>query len=193
MFEGLIVHYGYWAIGLGTFFEGEAVLIAAGAIAHKGLLSLPIVVCAATLGSLGWAQVWFHVGRMLGGPLIERRPTWRARAGDVERFTARYGSLFVVCFRFIAGMGTLAPALLGVSRYSARRFIVFDVVGAGAWATAFACAGFGLGAGLDRLLGRAISWDELLGVAIGFGLLLWFVARLARSAAARRAREPRTP
>jgi membrane protein DedA with SNARE-associated domain len=191
MFEGLIVRFGYVAIGLGTFFEGEAVLLAAGALAHKGLLSLPWVVCSATLGSLAWAQLWFQLGRALGGPLIERRPKWRARACGVERFVARYGSLFVLGFRFVSGMGTLAPALLGVSRYPAGRFITFDVWGAALWAAAFAGAGWGLGASLGGLLGRDVPWPTLVSAVLGLGVLLWLAARLAQLALSRRASRQR--
>jgi membrane protein DedA with SNARE-associated domain len=191
MLEGLIVRFGYLAIGLGTFFEGEAVLLAAGAIAHKGLLSLPGVVCSAALGSLAWGQLWFHIGRLLGGPLIERRPAWRARAAEGERFLVRYGSVFVLGFRFVSGMGTLAPALLGASRYPAGRFVSLDVWGAVVWAAAFAGAGWGLGAGLSGLFGRDIPWPRLVAAVLGLSLVLWTITRLAQLAWARKASRQR--
>ena len=40
--EELIVRWGYLAIGFGVFLEGESVVILGGALAHRGLLSLPL-------------------------------------------------------------------------------------------------------------------------------------------------------
>ncbi|HYB20914.1 MAG TPA: hypothetical protein VEH09_08285 [Thermodesulfobacteriota bacterium] len=39
--ERLFDTYGYWAILVGTFFEGETVLILGGFVASQGYLNLP--------------------------------------------------------------------------------------------------------------------------------------------------------
>lgn len=187
MFDDLIVRFGYFAVALGTFLEGEVVLLAAGAIAHKGLLSFPLVLCSATLGSLAWAQLWFRVSRAFGRRVIEARPAWHARAGQVERFIRRYGIAFVLGYRFVSGMGTLAPALLGATGYRPRGFVLFDLIGAALWSVAFGGVGFGLDAGLRELLGRPIHWDELISAIVGLGLLLWLATRMVQHAATPRA------
>jgi membrane protein DedA with SNARE-associated domain len=185
MFEQLIAHYGYLAVLLGTFIEGEAVLLAAGAIAHKGLLSFSIMLCAATLGSVAWAQLWFQVGRSLGNRVFDTRPAWRGHTREIERFIRSYGGWFVLCFRFVSGMGTVAPALLGASGYPPRRYRLLDPIGAAIWATAFGSAGFGLDAGLGQLLGRPIRWDELVVAVIALGFALWLGARAVQYLAGR--------
>jgi membrane protein DedA with SNARE-associated domain len=46
MIETFVAQWGYLAVALSVFFEGEATLIAAGALAQRGLLSLPgVVLC----------------------------------------------------------------------------------------------------------------------------------------------------
>lgn len=164
--ESLIAHWGYCAVGVGSFLEGEAVVLTAGALAHEGLLSLPLVIVAAFAGSLAWGQLWFQVGRRLGRAAIARRPKWQARASDVERWVTRYGDLFVLGFRFMAGMGTAAPVVLGASGLPPWRFTRADVAGAAIWATAFGTAGWGIGAWVARLLGKVPSWEIVVVAAL---------------------------
>ena len=41
----LLTDYGYWAVFVGSLLEGETILILAGFAAHRGYLSLPLVMC----------------------------------------------------------------------------------------------------------------------------------------------------
>ena len=193
MWEHVLSRWGYFGIALGTFVEGEAVLLAAGAFTHLGRLSLPFVVLAATLGSLLWGQTWFFVGRRFGRGVIERRPTWRAHAHVLERWIARYGSWLVLGFRFIAGAAIVLPLLVGASGFPRGRFFVLDGLGALIWASVFAGLGLGIGAGLQGALGRAIGLPEIAGIALGGAFLLLLVTRLVRLTLARGAATPPSP
>ena len=186
MWQELIGRWGYLAIALATFIEGEIFLVWAGTLAHAGLLSLPLVAVAATFGSLAWGQTWFYVGRSLGRTVIDRRPQWRARVARTEPWIELYGSWSIVAFRFVAGMSIVLPLLIGAGGYSPRRFFVLDGVGALIWASVFACAGFLLGTGLGRFIGRATNWAELLGLALVSALSVWLAAQLVRALVARR-------
>jgi membrane protein DedA with SNARE-associated domain len=90
--------------------------------------------------------------------------------------------------RFIFGMGTLLPAMIGASGYAWRRFVLLDAIGALIWATVFACGGFAGAAGLRRWLGHSFTWSSFVLAAGALALLFWFVtevfnARWARSRA----------
>jgi membrane protein DedA with SNARE-associated domain len=185
MWERLVSHWGYLAVGLGAFVEGEGVLLSAGALAHAGLLSLPLVVLAGALGSLAWGQAWFFLGTAYGQRFLEPRPKWRARAVAVEHWMRSYGSWLVLAFRFIAGAAIVLPVLFGASRYRRGRFLLLDGVGALAWAIVFACAGFGAGAVLRRLQGSTAGVLEIVVIAVGGVLLGSLVTRLIRSALVR--------
>jgi membrane protein DedA with SNARE-associated domain len=177
MLQGLVGQWGYLAIALGAFVEGEAVLLLAGAIARSGQLALPLVVLAATAGSLTWGQTWFYVGRRFGRPFIDRRQRWRERAANVERWLLRYGGWVVVAFRFIAGMAIVLPVLIGACGFRPRTFLFLDGVGALLWSSLFACIGFGMSAGLEAILKRPIEWPELVGIGLGGVLLVWLATR----------------
>lgn len=147
MLAELMVRWGYLAVGIGTFVEGEAVLLAAGALAYKTGMTLPLLVLSAAAGSMAWSQLWFHAGRRAARLAISLRPSWQARRDDFERFMTRHGRLFVLGFRVVAGMGTVCPALLGASGYRWRSFALLDGVGAVLWAATFASVGWSVAAG----------------------------------------------
>jgi membrane protein DedA with SNARE-associated domain len=176
--QGFVSHWGYSAIIIGAFVEGEAMLLWAGALTHSGRLALPLVILAATAGSLAWGQSWFYVGRTWGHTFLDRRASWRERSLRVERWLVRYGSWVIVGFRFIAGMAIVLPVLIGACGYRPRRFLVLDVIGAFSWASVFTFAGFGLGASLETFLKRALGWPESIGVCCLGILLLWGITRL---------------
>jgi len=60
--EYLISHYGYVALVIGTFLEGESVLIVAGFAVHLGYLKLQWVILAAFAGSVAGDQLYFFLG-----------------------------------------------------------------------------------------------------------------------------------
>ena len=151
--EDLVVHWGYLGVSIGTFIEGEAVLIAAGALARRGILSPVMVAACALAGSMAWSQLWFRIGRRAGSPALRVRPRWTARVQRCERGLQRNASLFVIGCRFIAGMSSVSPAVLGASGYPLRRFMPLDTAGAALWVCVFGGAGWGLGTMLRGLLG----------------------------------------
>jgi len=150
-----LAHWGYLAVFVGTFLEGEGTLLAASAIAQRQALVLPGIVACGALGSLTWSQLWFCTGRRLGGALLTRRPEWAERATRVQCAIARYACGYVLACRFIIGMGTAAPALFGAAGFSPRRFVLLDALGAALWSAAVSSAGWGVSKGLTALLHTA--------------------------------------
>ena len=180
-----ITRWGYAAVAVGVFFEGETILIVAGAMAHKGLLSLPAVIAAALAGSLAGDQLWFHLGQRYGRGFIARRPALSRRAARAEELLSRFGTLFVISFRFLYGFRTITPILLGVMGYAAGRYTVLNAIGAALWATAFGIAGYALGASLMGILGRATHLQEVLLAVVALAAVLWLLSRAFCAAIAR--------
>ena len=181
----LVHRWGYLAIVVGTYLEGEGILLSAGALCLAGVLSAPWVVLSATLGSLAWGQTWFRVGALSGRALIGRHPVWQARAQVVERWLARSGPAVLLCGRFVAGMGTLLPTVIGASGYAWPRFTLLDGAGALIWALVVTGAGWALGAGA-LWVSPSLGWLGLLAVAVVVSLLGALVYRHYARVVARR-------
>jgi len=75
--ESIVDTYGYVAVLLGTFLEGETILVLGGFAAHRGYLALPGVILAAFIGSLCGDQLFFFLGRRHSQAVLARRPHGR--------------------------------------------------------------------------------------------------------------------
>jgi membrane protein DedA with SNARE-associated domain len=178
MLETLIARWGYLGVGLGTCFEGEATVLAAGALVHKGLLMLPWAWLAAFVGTVLADQLWFFVGRRYGAAFLQKRPGLAARSSQVQRWLERFGAGFVVSLRFLFGLRVASVIWLGSSGFPYTRFVLLDMLGAALWALVMGAVGWGLGATLKAMLGRMGHPEELLLVAVVLLLALLVVRRL---------------
>ena len=173
MFKEFILHWGAWAVAIGTFFEGETIVVAAGAMAHKGLLTFRSVALAAFVGSSLGDTTWFMLGRIWGRPFIDKHPKWKKRSERIQAFSQRFGIFFVLIFRFIYGIRTVTPAVLGATHYPVVRYLILNVISAAVWAVVFTSIGWGLGEGIRQMLSRRGHNDELLVAAIVLSIVLW--------------------
>lgn len=172
MLEQLVERGGYLALFLGMLIEGEAVLLAAGALAHRGLFSFSWVVVTALAGGLCSDLLWYSIGRRYGTGFIQKRARLARHSAAVQHWMNRAGLLFVIGFHFMYGLRTIAPLIFGASRFSAQRFILLDLVGLIAWALSVAGVGYGLGASLHKLLGRAIKPEGALVLGLSVAAII---------------------
>ncbi|HZP88482.1 MAG TPA: DedA family protein [Burkholderiales bacterium] len=176
--DQIVSTYGYLAVLIGTFLEGETILIIAGLLAHQGYLDLPWVVAAAFVGSTAGDQLFFSLGRQRGIAALERRPRWRRAAATAQRLLVRHQIWLILGFRFLYGLRTVTPFLLGASGIKPIRFLVLNIIGALIWAVSFGVLGYVVGETLQALVGK-IKRLELLVVVIvvSAGLLIALFVR----------------
>ncbi len=174
----LIQSYGYLAVAMGTFLEGETVLVLAGAAASRAHLSLPIVIAVATVASFAGDQFFFHLGRSYGSKLLQRFPSLEASTARARGLVERHHTPVILSIRFLYGLRIAGPIAIGMSGVSWPRFFVLNLAGAIVWALLIASVGYWSGHALASLLGT-IDADELWGLAVLLlmGLTAWLVAR----------------
>jgi membrane protein DedA with SNARE-associated domain len=177
LLQQLVEQYGYWAIAIGTVLEGETLLILGGFAAHRGYLELPWVIVVAALG--GWAgdQFWFWTGRSRGAALLERFPRLAQHAGRVEQLLARHQDWVVVLIRFLYGLRTAGPILIGMSHVGPLRFALFNALGAVAWATLFGVAGYVFGHAIESVLKDARHYEEIGLAAVVLACVAYWIYR----------------
>ena len=64
------------------------------------------------------------------------------RLEQVERFFDRHGGKAILIGRFVGLVRAVAPFLAGSSRMPLRRFLPYDIIGAGLWGTTFCLLGY---------------------------------------------------
>jgi membrane protein DedA with SNARE-associated domain len=137
-----------------TFVEGESFVLFAGFAAAQGLLSAPLILLAAWLGSFAGDQSYFWIGRRFGLALLSRRPSWRDRVDKVLGFVRRYDTWFILSFRFIYGVRNFSSFAIGISGVGWLRFLLLNLVAAFVWAVLFVGAGYLSGRAAHRALGH---------------------------------------
>lgn len=172
--EHFIEHYGYLAILLGTFFEGETVLVLGGFVAHRGYLDLPWVILAAFVGSLSGDQLYFFLGRKHGPFILRKRPSWKGSVEKINSKLHRHHTLLILWFRFFYGFRTVTPFVLGMSPVSKSKFIVLNAAGAALWAVSVGTGGYLFGHALEVVLGDLRHYElEVIATILAIGVVLW--------------------
>jgi len=174
--QSIIENYGYAAIFIGTFIEGETVLILAGLAAHQGYLVLTWVILAAFMGSLCGDQLFFYLGRKHSQTILPRHPRWKTKAEKVHKLMDRFQTPVILFFRFLYGFRLVTPFVIGMSPVSVKKFIFLNVTGALVWAVTIGAGGYLFGHALEIFIGEIKDYEVLVFVLVALlGLLIWTI------------------
>lgn len=183
----LIQDYGYLAVALGSFLEGEAVLLAGSVAASYGHLELSIVLAVAAIASFFGDLPYFFAARRYGPAVLKRYPQLGNKMERVEQLLQRHHVLLVLVLRFLYGLRIAGLFALGASRISTARFLGLDFVGAAIWASAVCAAGYGAGRLLQRILASTDNAEQIsvFAAILICSSFLVLLARRWRSSASR--------
>ena len=123
---------------------GDSLLFAAGAIAARGSLDLPLLMgllfAAAVLGD----AVNYHIGKYIGPKVFEResRIFKRKYLERTQQFYEKYGGKTIIIARFVPIVRTFAPFLAGVGIMNYGRFALYNITGAALWIVLFVAGGY---------------------------------------------------
>jgi membrane protein DedA with SNARE-associated domain len=134
------------------------------------------VIVYAFLGTLAGDQLYFYIGRVRGKSLLEKRPAWKSKSEKVFLLMEKYDVWLVLGFRFLYGIRTVTPFLIGTGSISSFRFLILNMLGASVWAVVVGTMGYLFGHALEVMIGN-IKHYELLIIAIltGAGVFSWVV------------------
>jgi len=176
-FETIVQHFGYPAIVLGTFLEGETILVVGGFAAHRGYLSLPLVMACAFAGSFIGDQIYFFIGRKKGLAYLKKKPAAREKIARFQSLLERYNTIIILSFRFLYGLRTVAPFTIGLSSVSAKRFFILNVVSALAWSVTVGGLGYFFGQAFEILLDDLKKYEIWI---MGAGLMILAIHLVVR-------------
>lgn len=166
----------------GLVIPAGVALLLASALVAAGTLSLVPVLLYALGGALVGDSVGFWVGRFSGRALdASRRRIGGLSAGQrrrVDRILSSHPLVSVSFARAVAFVRTLMPMAAGASRLSYPRFLVYDLIGVGAWAALYVGIGWIAGESWHRA-------GNVLGLVVGtlFVLGTWRLWARRRAAA----------
>jgi membrane protein DedA with SNARE-associated domain len=172
--EILLEKFGYLAVFIGTFLEGEAILVMAGFFAERGYLNIFTVTGVGFVGAYIGHIFWFWLGRVHGVRLLDRFPRMKNHFGKGIRMFERYGAAAIVITQWLYGLRITCAVIIGFSRISIVKFLIYQAVSCFIWAVIIAAAGYYFGAAVERVLGRAAHVEKYaLAVIIAVALGMW--------------------
>jgi membrane protein DedA with SNARE-associated domain len=154
---------------------GETALIAAGALAATGKLSIPLVIAVAGGAAIIGDNLGYAAARRGGRKLLARYRVTRRYAERYlprgERFFVKHGGKAVFVARFVSVLRVTAAWTAGLARMSWWRFFAWNAAGGIVWATAVALVAYFLGTAAAKAIGRYglyAGGGALLLAAVGF-------------------------
>ena len=154
-FVDFVKEWGYLAVFLGSIVEGESVLLAASALAAFGYLSIYQVFFVALLTTVFVDQALFFVGRKIGADFIMRK--FPKTEGVIKRIFGllhRMDVFFILSFRFVYGVRTISPFVIGAAKIPVARFMILNLIAGFVWAGISCCLGFWIA---DLVMANEIS------------------------------------
>ncbi len=178
--EAIVTQFGYPALVIGLFLEGETMLVLGAFMAHRGYLNLPLVILIGCIVAFTSDQFFFWMGRLKGNQFLETRPAWKPHVEKAKLLLGWNTNLLFLGIRFMYGLRTVLPFVIGMAKLDPKKFLVLDLIGAFIWALTYGLAGHVIG-----LLMTAIFEDvkeHELEIALGIilvGIGVWLYRRYA--------------
>src|SRR5262245_20321023 len=182
-----LIRHGYTVLAVWVFAEqvglpipAVPVLLAVGALVGQHQMSLPAAMAVAVGASLIADTIWYELGRIRGGRVlnflcrISLEPDSCVR--KTENLFVNQGARSLLVAKFVPGLSTVAPPLAGIFGMRRWRFILFDGVGALLSAKGWVIVGLAFSNQLELVAARSASLGGWAVVILGGALaayILW--------------------
>lgn len=175
--EDLISRYGYIAIFILTFFEGESVLIAAGFLAFNKHLDAHAVILVSVIASYIGHGTFFLIALHRREAFITfTQKVIKVNLTKLESLMAKYGVASIFISQWLYGFRLMSAAVLGLSRMGKKKYFTFLLISCLIWATICTYGGYFFGATLKNILGDVKKYEIPIALSVLMaGFIIWFV------------------
>ncbi|MCU6482491.1 membrane-associated protein [Arthrobacter silviterrae] len=129
------------------FLPGDSLLFTAGLLHQQLNLALPVLIGVVALAAIAGDQVGYLLGRKFGRRWFkdDARVLKTKYLAETEAFFAKHGGMAIVLARFVPVVRTYAPLVAGTANYNHKKFTLWNIAGAVAWAGSVVLLGTWLG------------------------------------------------
>lgn len=140
--ESFLEEFGYIALMIGTFFEGETAILIASSLIHEGFFSAAPTVFAGFAGSFVSDWLYYLIGRVNGKYFVDKRPKLKSRLAPVNALFEKHRLPILLSYRFLYGFRVIIPIVIGMSGVRPIQFLFFSVASGLVWASIVSSAGY---------------------------------------------------
>ncbi|AEB28223.1 DedA family protein [Francisella hispaniensis] len=194
-FSSLLIDWGYLAIMLGVFIEGEIFLIMVGIATATTLFSYPLAILAATFAAILHDNGLFIFSKFMGKKIFEKKASWYYKAQKSLEILDKYESLAILSIRFLYGLRTITLLVVGLSKVNRIKFICLDSISSFVWSIIYISLGYLFGNTILRFIDNTdikdwISHNKHLSIFILIlvSSIIYLSYRILRSRSKRRIR-----
>jgi membrane protein DedA with SNARE-associated domain len=144
----LLPKYGYLAILIAAFWEGEVVLIAAGTLCGRGYLNWKWTILAAAIGGSAGDQIYFYAAHERAERLIKKSKRLSKWYPKISKFVLRHSTIAVLLSRFAAGFRISIPLVCATAGMPAKKYSPLSLTSGFAWASFWVALSYQAGAHL---------------------------------------------
>jgi len=144
----LLPKYGYVAILAAAFWEGEVVLIAAGALCGRGYLNWKWTILFAAIGGSAGDQMYFYAAHERAARLIRKSKRLNKWYPKISSFVLRHSTIGVLGSRFAAGFRISIPLVCATAGMPAKKYSALSLTSGFLWASFWVAVSYQAGARL---------------------------------------------
>ncbi len=174
--EQFIQDWGYIALFLYSFGGGFLALAIAGAFSYAGDLNIYICVVVAGFSNFIGSQFLFYMGKYNKSYVEDMMKNHKKKIALVKVLLKKYGILIVFIQKYIYGIKTLIPLVMGVSEYNPYKFTILNIFASILWACVIGYVSFVAG---EFLMSIADKF-QYLGLIIVFVIIYLLISSLAK-------------
>ena len=168
----------------------EVILVFGGFMTTYTSLNIPIMILAATLGSLLGAIVLYYIGKIFNKERLKRivngkiGKVLRLKASDIEKADKWFdtkGNKTVFFCRFIPIVRSLISIPAGMSEMPMQKFLLYTITGSLIWNTVLIIAGSIVGDKWETIVGYLDNFSNIILIILVIifvvAMYYWFVIR----------------
>ncbi|GAB6142310.1 DedA family protein [Methylosoma difficile] len=174
---GWLKEYGYVILFLWSILEGELGLIMGGIMTHTGDMQYLVTIFVAGLGGFTGDQIYFYIGRFNKSYIQRKLHNQRRKFAIAHLLLKKYGWPIIFMQRYMYGLRTVIPMSIGITKYSAKKFAIINLLSAWVWAAITVTPAYFFGEQLLTVLAVAKAhWYFAVPVAAAFvwGIYVYF-------------------
>jgi membrane protein DedA with SNARE-associated domain/membrane-associated phospholipid phosphatase len=155
---------------VGLIAPGETAIIVGGVVAGQGEIDILVLIALVWFAAVAGDLTSFLLGRYLGREFMERHgrkvSITPERLEKVEEFFENHGGKAILIGRFVGLVRAIAPFLAGSGGMPLKRFLPYDIIGAGLWGSAFCLIGYAFWQSLGTVVAYAKTGTLALATTI---------------------------
>jgi len=168
--EELIRDWGYIILFLYSFGGGFLALAVAGVLSFTGELNLYITIAVAASANIIGDQFLFYIARNNKEQAKQMMGKYHNYVTKTENMMIRFGSFAIILQKYIYGIKTLIPLVIGLTTYDTKKFFIFNAIGAVIWAVVVGYLAFTLGETIINAADEFKNYGIVIAIVIILGV-----------------------